>query len=445
MRHRKHIHAPFCDRRRARRRPRRPRAGFTLIELMFSLVIGSIALAALYSVVGGSTRLFHEQHRITRVQNSLHRAVTMLTRDIQRAGYLSTPSATAPGESCDAAGVGAPLVNNAIVNGANFAGIADWREETFVATGLQGSINNLTEPTWGGAAVPGALRRADSITLLANYETNAEYTVNTLLPGNGTASLQPSWHTFATDFTQWSTQNPAAVDMAAVQEAFADGRALRILTKDHRKHFAVITSTIAAGGPGCEFGGGQGFDDPPCVRFTPPVPQGCEAGASGGWIAPLSFMRYRVRPLSLAANPEAPRDVQVTGPNTQLQRVEMDPRNPNTVLMNGAVPASFTAVLDYVAFFNTIFLANTANGAGQNDTVPRATAFDPRTNPERVRSVIFELAARTPTHDPSFAWPGLGADPAQRFLVFDDGRPGAARVRYARAEVFVPNVAMGGF
>ena len=109
-------------------------------------------------------------------------------------------------------------------------------------------------------------------------------------------------------------------------------------------------------------------------------------------------------------------------------------------------PGANSVVLDYATMFNLVFLGNGNPGENLPDTVNRMVPMDPMdpaTGPQQVRSVIVEMATRSPVQDPHYLWDP--SDPVTRFLVFGDGRPGAARVRYARAEVFVPNLALEGF
>jgi hypothetical protein len=69
--------------------------------------------------------------------------------------------------------------------------------------------------------------------------------------------------------------------------------------------------------------------------------------------------------------------------------------------------------------------------------------------PERIRSVQIDLAARTPQQDPSLTWSRTNCSQLHCFQIFPStgsaARPGAARVRRMRAEVFVPNVAFEGY
>lgn len=428
-------------------RRRRSGSGFTLIELMFSLVVGSIALTAIYTVIGGSTRVFHEQHRLSGMQTSLRNAMTRVTRDIQRAGYLSTPAANADDDSCEkpdtsGRGVGLPL-RDIYLDGTHFAAIANWTELS--PPGLYAAANDVLEPNYAGAAVPGLGTRMDSLTLLANYETSSQYAGTSLIPGlTNRITIEPTWHAFENDFTTWAGDptTPVIVDIDAFREAFRVGRAMRLQTVSGKKHFAVISAVDPAGGA-CMNSGTEPWR-PLCITFEPAVPNDCQAEARGSaFSAPISFMKYHLEK-AIPIGPDVALEQEVTGLNIQLKRTEMSPVEPDVVFQAG----SQTVILDYASMFNVQFIGNTQHGQDLPDVVNRTVLMNPMNpgeRPEWVRSVIVEMATRSPIQDPRFPWPSAGTpDPVSRFLVHEDGRAGSARVRYARAEVFTPNIAIGG-
>jgi prepilin-type N-terminal cleavage/methylation domain-containing protein len=66
------------------------RRGFTLVELMVSLVAGVIIAIAVVGLARTATNTFHEQVRISGTEMSLRVASERLRADLQRAGYMST-------------------------------------------------------------------------------------------------------------------------------------------------------------------------------------------------------------------------------------------------------------------------------------------------------------------------------------------------------------------
>lgn len=67
-------------------------AGVSLVELLISLVIGSIILAGAVQVVANSKRSFIDQDEITFIQNNARFALDVISKDIRLAGYMGCAS-----------------------------------------------------------------------------------------------------------------------------------------------------------------------------------------------------------------------------------------------------------------------------------------------------------------------------------------------------------------
>ena len=65
----------------------RNRAGFTLVELMLTVLIGGVLMGALISFYIAQQRTASVQQDLTVIQQDLRAAIQMLTRDIRMAGY----------------------------------------------------------------------------------------------------------------------------------------------------------------------------------------------------------------------------------------------------------------------------------------------------------------------------------------------------------------------
>jgi prepilin-type N-terminal cleavage/methylation domain-containing protein len=76
------------------------RSGFTLIELMITIVITALVISATYSLVGSSAEVFHQQEVGSENQNNLRFASEMLRQDIQRAGYHLSPNTASDSRVC---------------------------------------------------------------------------------------------------------------------------------------------------------------------------------------------------------------------------------------------------------------------------------------------------------------------------------------------------------
>ena len=85
---------------------RAARRGFTLVELMISLVAGVTVAIAVVGLARAATTTFYEQIRMSSVESSVRVASERLRNDLMRAGYMSTGNikydpriAAAPGAS----------------------------------------------------------------------------------------------------------------------------------------------------------------------------------------------------------------------------------------------------------------------------------------------------------------------------------------------------------
>ena len=67
------------------------KAGFTLVELLVSIVIAMFLLGGVMTIVQDTRRATSSQTQSTQLQDSVRLAMTMLTDVIQAAGYYSDP------------------------------------------------------------------------------------------------------------------------------------------------------------------------------------------------------------------------------------------------------------------------------------------------------------------------------------------------------------------
>lgn len=101
------------------RDPRRSERGFTLVELMISLVISSIIVFFLFTIQGRMSSAFRGQGTVSEINQNLRAARQMLVRDIRMAGYgLSTLGKVYASTAIAGAGgvtLGLVVTNNAVV------------------------------------------------------------------------------------------------------------------------------------------------------------------------------------------------------------------------------------------------------------------------------------------------------------------------------------------
>ena len=70
-------------------------AGFTLVELMVTLVISGFIVAAIYSAYVTQQRVYLAQEQVAEMQQNLRAAADILTREVRMAGYDPTGKAEA--------------------------------------------------------------------------------------------------------------------------------------------------------------------------------------------------------------------------------------------------------------------------------------------------------------------------------------------------------------
>ncbi len=93
-------------------------SGFTLIELMLTMLISAILIAAIHSAYVAQNRVYTAQEAVTEMQQNIRAALEVLTRDIRMAGYdLSDTVATAFVDTVDfsnGAGLDEEVYTNAV-------------------------------------------------------------------------------------------------------------------------------------------------------------------------------------------------------------------------------------------------------------------------------------------------------------------------------------------
>ncbi|MCS6797987.1 MAG: prepilin-type N-terminal cleavage/methylation domain-containing protein [Myxococcota bacterium] len=367
-----------------------PIAGFTLVELMVALTAGAFALMAIYSIGASSARHFQEQQRVGTAQTSLRLGLEQLRRDISRAGYL---------------GVGWSQQAQRCVNPA----------VPVQAVEIRDGAETASLPNAGPNGV-----HADRLLLTGNYATADEYLIVGLDASGTQARLQSSWQAFRRSFLlQDGTFHGPSFDAA-----FEPGRVLRIRTQQGNHFFVTITDRR----------GGGGVD--PRVTFSPALPVGgaCTGGlADGATVAPLSRIEYRVMDLAAtgAGASLAGRGLVPGAQGPQLVRREIG------FATEAPLAQTERVVLDHVAHFDVDLFADVRPVGSATPVLQRfddvaAQNLTQGVNRHRVRSVVVNVATRTPSEDPRLD-PSVGYD-------VDPLARGAARIRRAETEILLPNL-----
>jgi prepilin-type N-terminal cleavage/methylation domain-containing protein len=429
--------------------------GFTLVELMVSLIAGLFVAMAVVSLATQATNTFHEEARTANSEMSLRTAVERLRADLQRSAYMSSGNyqadpflATAPGATRPKTGTFNSLYK--------LAGIHLLSQGSLALTPL--SANNGLAP--------------DAIELAGNYTTTDDYVVRYMDAGGACGGTR-LW--LAADSpAMWrilSQTNPDASLEAAFQPVAGSAFLARIA--DDTGHFQYIpTCTGKTAGLS---GTGTGIGATPYVDLNTasiPILTAQSTGTNGG-VTGLGVGRLRVNPVQTVKWEVRPLDSALTGDGPYMSLAAPATGDASTgdkyelfrtfVDASGTVTQQPELVAEYAVDLKFAFSADkTAPGlaartltvyALSDDTNNATLADDITTNaltqPQRIRSVHFRLSTRSAVADRSFAYTVPVPNPQQpvyptRYCVLQActaGQTGWARVRSITSEVTTPNLA----
>lgn len=409
-------------------------SGFTLVEMMVALVAGALVVTSVYYIGTVTTRQFVEQDEISRLQQGLRLTANRLKRDVERAGFLSTPNLIKTRALCDPSGP----------NG-------DGSIDNFAAVHLD---NNGSIAALGGATSAEVKKNAvelDSIVLTGNFITVDEQV----------AEFQPPNRlVFRTDL-QGFRRNFVAPDGSISAEAFTSvyvskaadpngyGRHIRVVNQTGRQMYFRI--------------GEAGLDATTGLPYVTLNSDGTMVNellsgpCSGAYffVTPIMAIKYHVVAPGDANYPGTNRldKGSLHGTHAALVRVEvaLDPTDPFKPALE--IESTAQIVLDNVVFFDVDFVSDKRD-AGEAQPLFADVQDESGMNPNsegsdgahRLRSAIIRVGTRGPREDPKLKWPYPGdrsdivTEPMWRYDAVPDV-DGTARVRELRIEVPLPNVA----
>jgi hypothetical protein len=215
------------------------------------------------------------------------------------------------------------------------------------------------------------------------------------------------------------------------QRTFAAGTTLMVQAGGGQRIWTSATgATIAASGNSATINTSPGF--PTACSGEPGIEGWCQNGCT---VAPITTVVYQIATAPAVAGITRTLNLEATGANTVLTRTEVN-------ALTGQVLNGPTRILDYAVHFDVDVVADTAVAPApmllQVADDAAATQVS-QLQPQQIRALRISLAARTPEQDEHLT-AGIAnlADGTPRvFPVFV--RPGAARVRSAYTEVFLPN------
>ncbi len=426
----------------------RGQRGFTLIELMVSLVAGLFVALAVVGLSTQATNTFHEEARTAASEMTLRTAVERLRADLQRSAFMSTGNVQR--DPMIAHAPNAPNMPNTGAFNALYrlAGIHLYQN---------GSATNTPLSVAAGLS-------PDAIELAGNYTSTDDYVVRYSDPGASVCGGTRLW--LATDSpAMWRVlgQNDPDATLAAMFQPVS-GATFAVRVTDDTGHYQYIP--LCAGKSAAVNGAGIAATayvdlNTNAIPLLTAEQTGTNGGATGLGVGklrvnPVQTIRWEVRPIDISKAGDAPYAplVSAAGDKYELFRTFVDATG--TVTQQPELVAEYAVDLKF-AFSADLQLAGLTNRLltvyGLSDPTNQTAADDVSTNlvtaPQRLRSVHFRLTTRSAIADRAepYSMPianaQQGAYPT-RYCVLTTctaGQTGWARVRSVTSEVQLPNLA----
>ena len=400
--------------------------GFTIVELMVSITITSVVVAALYSVSRATTETFNQQQRAAEMQLRLRLAMERMRADVARAGYMASPNSEVDPRVCPKPSV---LIQPISIT------------RTLTTT------NPIPNPSDNAFVQPVTLR------MIGNYTTADEYLVENIT-GNQ-VHLQhrtPQWaaRMSAAEFARvFISADPTHPRMIRISSPTGTMQFFRVRWGSYQSPSAptnpelILDSTPTVVGDAVMMGAGAGC--------------GITGLGTGSTIAPVDMVEYAIRSGSTmrttALSDLYPSSATEAALKTDLVRSEWALESTTVELPNTA-----QLVGEYAVDLDATVTADEATGV--SPVTMRTFGWGDDTNinryaqnmmgsgsasghfPQRIRSILLRLSIRDRLQDPAFGWVARSAAtaPLSRFRVYSD-RLGASRVRTLTSEVVLTNLA----
>lgn len=432
----------------AARLARRTRTrGFTLPELMVSLVAGLIVTAAVMGLARTATNTFHEQVRSTSSQMALRLAGQRLANDLTRASYMSTGNIRwDPGIARESSG--ANLSGSRYISLENLAGI-----RLFMAGSAQDP--ELTLNTDNGL-------RPQAIDITGNMTSNDQYIAQFLSQGgcppttlqlnaNDSAVLKIVTSIQPNGTTPARSDADATALLRSIFLPVAGARfAARVTDPGGKTHFVIVNNATVVGGVANISFANPTSGPAGCPVLEPKTVAGGQGGVNGFvtvQIAPVHTVRWSIRRIPSARLD--PTEDAAAKFDLVRQYIDADnlPAGTPEVVAEYAVDLKFAFTVDQSPTAPNItsfdFEDQTSNGnwaATPTNGVAasaRNTPSDPA--PHRIRSIRFRISDRAARPDREF---DMAGQPGYPFRYCLDGPPSLTCVRYARIRTITSEVAL---
>jgi len=427
-------------------RPTARRRGFTLVELMVSLVAGLIVTIAVVGLARTATTTFYEEARLSATEATVRSAAERLRQDLTRVGFMTTGNINLARFDNDFVPVGQKIAHGPSGPTSRYGAM------TNDLAGVRIDVGGSLPAT---AALSGANGlNPDAIFMTGNYTTDDSY-VGTLTAAN----------TVVLDILR----DPANARLLAganpttsVRNAFTPGSpagavppfVARVVDPVGCSHFVVLN-----GATGTAAAATLTFAAP--TVGTPVLAPGATDNAVCGAIVseevrinPVQTVRWRLEGTSAPLAPEAALGLPV-GTKFDLVREILDATGASVISPGGpqvvaeyAVDLKFGVTVDHPAAAfppptNQITLDMDTDGiaitkwgqTASTTSLPPARAEAP----QRIRSVRFRLATRAALPDRTLPLPSApGAPYLSRYCVI----PGGPCTTFSRVRTIMSEVAL---
>lgn len=419
----------------ALQRLRARKRGFTLVELMISLVMGLVVSLAAVALAGAATSSFHEEARLSVTEMAARMAAERLRQDLMRVSYMATGNIKVDPKVAHAASAAVPRAGR-IASLDNLRGVR---------------INFPNVPTPSAISASNGLN-PDTLDLVGNFTTDESYG-GTITKDAGACSGNHQLVTLNPNLdaaVRQLAQGPLGL-AANVTAAFQPGAKGLVQVTDAGgcKHYAEVCDAREEGGLVKVSLGGMTIDGDYPVFYA-------HAGTSFGsidaandcgtsepgpvTIAPISWIRWRVAPSTVVAEPA------LEGAKSDIVRTVCDWAG----YANGICAGTAEVVAEYgVDLKLGVMVAKTDGTLAVYDLDSNAADISALTGgitpgipgPQSVRSIRYRVATRA-------ALPDRDRDldsGAPFFLTRYNTGAGWARVRTIVSEVALTNQASMGY
>jgi prepilin-type N-terminal cleavage/methylation domain-containing protein len=386
---------------RARALRQRARRGFTLIELIISMMAGLLISAAAFLLARNASAFFQHESRMTSAQFGAIVGMARLESDLRRASFQTTPNVNFDPRLC--------------------GGQAGWPAGMQELAGIyiQNGGSVVRHPTDHALSTANALA-PDALILSGLFGTTEQFSVSVLALGQGggiTVQLQ-------NDGGLRRTQEFANEGGESLQNIFRVGRFLRILDQEGRFGYGVITGMTDVG-------------DTVTISLSanPALPTreavgvcGCEGFCTGALVNPVARVLYDLRAIDTVAYPQYLGLYQKAGhaesvyhkgtpepARTELVRVELDAQNAEIatsleIIAEYAVDLKFGATVEVPQNPAAPVPVLQRYPIGNPNVYAASDSLAAGGTPEDIRAVQVRISTRTAEADRERGIPGAATD-----------------------------------